>query len=746
MIPLLYALLLLATAGLLYRRLRGRTLEQLVRRPPPRSDLNAVVSTLSYIEHELIKHRIPVLSSLMAKRTWNDQDRLLLERTVGHQESSLSSEFARYLDMVQRAAGRTLVNFGRDKVISRASRVIAQIQRTGERWARSQDHPGGGPSPLERKPIEEACQWLQAPFREYLLELNRSLLCTPITRTRLLASARRGLLQAEQQAECTVAEPPPDCVARILAADLDVALRNLVRNAVQAQPGSSATRRVHLDVLVTIDETGEESILIRVHDTNPTLLSRSQIYGREAKRGLGLVTAALARHQGALRCLPSELPGFTKMMEIRLPRSMHPPDPRALAIAGGRLAPYLLPASLVLAHGVLLWLLVIPYFTRLPVELDSLELPSPCHLEERAEGQWTSVVCTMLDPTGHPLSSPLAFTLRTEPAAMLQLHTEGADCPGVRLERPATIQVDLAACLASGQWEPHLTVFCSSLLYRPESRLTLKIRAPLERRLAAAQEAIDRAELPLARRLLPQLSGPEIEAAAPAEMAVAARCLAQAALVEGFALHLDTATDPSDVRRRLCSLWAEVQESTRIIREAASPLSGREAAAWEVEADFLDSQGHLWLEGNLEQAARLLAEIDSFASAGPVATARFYLALLGSEGVGQVSLDRLETALRALHVNHERPLLASSVDPGSTFLVQLVGSPALFGQMQAIPVPEAICALLEGAPDLYLPSGLAQSLGATCNLRELDPIASGYRDWAGAYLRRIAGPIDCREY
>ena len=161
MIILAYGVVVAVTLWLLSAYFRGRTVEGLIRNPPAGSDLAAIVSTLSYLEHELIKHRVPVVRSLVAKRVWNQEDYRLLARTIGSGDSAMSAEFRRYLEGVQRGAGRTLVNIGRDRAFGRAEQAFELIAKYGERWLRSAE--GTSPSLRERDAIEEVCSWLSGP-------------------------------------------------------------------------------------------------------------------------------------------------------------------------------------------------------------------------------------------------------------------------------------------------------------------------------------------------------------------------------------------------------------------------------------------------------------------------------------------------------------------------------------------------------------------------------------------------------
>jgi hypothetical protein len=334
MIAAAYAGLWFVTIAVLYRHFRGRTVEQLFRNPPSGSDLNAIVTTLSYLEHELIKHRVPVIRSLLAKKTWNAADWQLLNRVLGHGETAIQTELKQYFGDVQTGAGRTRVNFNRDRPFRLAAQHVSTVQANGDRWLRGSH--GSGPNPGDRAAVDEACEWLAGPFRRYLVELERSVLRCSVTKVRLERSSRRGLAEAATDTELTTDEPPEDCVVRSLGADFDLVIRNLVRNAAQAEVPGGGPQRVHIDVQEQLEPTGEENVLVRIHDASPVMLTSEMIYGRESKRGLGLVTRALARNGGAVRCLPSDRDGFEKLLEVRLSRSLHEPDLDAQSIARPR--------------------------------------------------------------------------------------------------------------------------------------------------------------------------------------------------------------------------------------------------------------------------------------------------------------------------------------------------------------------------------------------------------------------------
>ncbi|MCA9564765.1 MAG: hypothetical protein KC561_14815, partial [Myxococcales bacterium] len=170
MILAAYITLAVATGLVLIRHFRGRLVASLFFSPPEGSDLRAIVGYLAQLEHELIKHRVPVVRGLAAKGAWNDEDFDLLQRTVGTPGLTILDEFRSYQNGIQRGAGRTLVNFDRDRAFWEASRRMLVIQREGERWLRGMPST---PSAADRRRVDEAAAWLAGPFRRFLIELSR---------------------------------------------------------------------------------------------------------------------------------------------------------------------------------------------------------------------------------------------------------------------------------------------------------------------------------------------------------------------------------------------------------------------------------------------------------------------------------------------------------------------------------------------------------------------------------------------
>jgi signal transduction histidine kinase len=120
--------------------------------------------------------------------------------------------------------------------------------------------------------------------------------------------------------DVTIGDIPPDVAVELYRVDLELVLRNLVRNALAAAARGPAPRQVAVDVQVDLEATGEEVVRIRVRDTNPDPLPPLSAAPQPA-RGLGLVRTALERGDGSLETSLAE-PPFCKCVAVRLFRAM----------------------------------------------------------------------------------------------------------------------------------------------------------------------------------------------------------------------------------------------------------------------------------------------------------------------------------------------------------------------------------------------------------------------------------------
>lgn len=713
MLLVLYLVLLAGTALYLARRFRGRTVEGLIRRPPEGSDIRLIVNSLGYIEHELIKHRIPVLRSLFAKRRWGAEDWPLLERTVGHGETSLLAELDGYYNGIQRGAGRTLVNFRKDPAFRRARAAIQRIQRAGEEWV--QERPAPGPDPRGRESLDAAAEWLASDFRRYLLELRRSVFRCPVRQPTLERNARRALSETAGQIQLSLALPPAHCVAHILPSDLDLVVRNLVRNAAAAPRPKGVGAKVHVEVEEALEETGEESVLIRIHDNSPARLTREQIYGRQANRGLGLVTSALNRHQAAVVCRPSARQGFEKTLEVRLNRSLHEPDPGALAAGGQGRVGMLAAALLVVGHCLLLAFVVVPFVVAEPIAWPARRTPPACTTSG------SDVVCSTLDGQGQPLRDPLVFELNQVGRGALVGQT-GPECLKVSLVDRG-LRVDPRPCFDSGDYEPSAILTVESPWFARSARLRLDFRANADELLELGRglvlvEDFDRAG-PVFAHLL---------------------SLAPSRLSQEQRLESHWWRGTSAVLRgrgqdeRACDLLAVTRQSVDALESA---LASAAPSSWRPRSAYLGALGEVWLAHDLDEGIDLLREIASMEPADrSVQSARYLLAIIAATRTDVVPQEELERHLTRLDRSHRRPSVVA-VGQSATLVLEVHGA------WLDIPIPEALCAFGSYFADTHLPPDLRRTTALHCGGQLPHPaVAEALARTAGELRHMVAR--ECR--
>ena len=707
MIPGLYFAVLTFSLGAIYLYFRGRTVEGVVRRPPEGSDLKLVVGNLSYIEHELIKHRVPVIRSLLGKGRWSEDDWDLLARTLGAGEASLVAELDGYLGGIQRGAGRTLVNFTRDRAFNHARRQVQVIQKTGDRWARERRKPS--PEQHERTRVELAASWLAGDFRKYLLELRRSVFRCHVTTATLEGSSRRGLMEAGKNSELTVDPPREDCIAHILPSDLDLVIRNLVRNATQASHSSDLDAELHIEVEEVCEETGEESLLIRVHDNCPQMLTREQIYGREATRGLGLVTTALNRYQGAVRCIPSSREAMVKAMEVRLQRSLHEPDDAARTIGKPRTLSMVLPVAFVLFHALVIGTVMTEYFADYPIETIRISLPDHCAMERRTAKD-ASIVCETLNDTRELRDGPTELRITGEVSNGLSSSLSGDDCLDARLDSSSLV-IDISKCLNDGHLTPSTSLELSSPLVNRDVVLAISFRSTVAQLLEAAQSALHGNDFESAGTILTFLSGD----GAPAlnrEEAMEVRYW------KGLRLVLIGQSLPRVGPRESEALRCRLAEEAAGVVAFLNGTNWREdqqVASLHTRASYLDAIAHLWLRGDPISAAlrlRGIAEIEPADRA--VQSARLLLMLLGAMELGDVSKAEVVDNLFRLDHSYRNPAVVAAGHSAELVL-------ELPGVWLDIPIPEALCTFDRAFPDLDSGPLAETLLREVCDLRRPHP-------------------------
>lgn len=355
---------------------RGHTIQELVRNPPPQVDLPEFVTILSYLHHELIKHRLPLVRTISARplEQISPEDVLLLQEGVtgGAGRPSLVGELDGYLQGLQRASGRIHLNLWRDPLVRRARRACVQIQKVADGLSGRQSL-----RPSEHRRLREAEEVLNGWFRPRLqalrssvlsLQLDRDLFDEPVERVQ----RELGLPEVRVDMPALAGDGPQ---VRMLRADFNLVLRNLVRNALQHSAQATGSPRVAMELDRRVELTGEESVLLRIYDTDPTVLKRQQLYGGQIGRGLNLVTTTLRRYGGSLRSARSRREGFAKFMEVRLFQADFDEEAAELLRRPGLLNRFF-PAALFSSLGLILALSVAGMLGYVPDPVEQLLRPS----------------------------------------------------------------------------------------------------------------------------------------------------------------------------------------------------------------------------------------------------------------------------------------------------------------------------------------------------------------------------------
>ena len=312
---------LIAVCAILWVWYRGYTIKDLVGRPPEEVNLPEVVTILSYLHHELIKHRLPLVRTVAGRAIDavqpNDVDMLKQAVTGLADRPSLTKELEGYLSGLQRAAGTVRLNFWRDPLVRRSRRACRMIQEVADGLGeRNQLRPS------EHRRLRKADAELDQWFRPRLQALRNTVLLLPLTPETLKEPVRRATQEiANKNAVVDLPELEEPIQVKMLRPDFDLVLRNLVRNALVAS-ASAGEARVAIEIATRLELTGEEAVLLRIHDTDPTILSRDQLYGGKLGRGLNIVTTTLRRYNASISCKKSKREGFAKFMEVRIGRAL----------------------------------------------------------------------------------------------------------------------------------------------------------------------------------------------------------------------------------------------------------------------------------------------------------------------------------------------------------------------------------------------------------------------------------------
>lgn len=314
-------LLALAALFLLARR-RGPT-RSLAELAALRPELHPAIAYLvATIRHELLKHRIGAVSSgvrsLVSATGPLDERReaqraFVAERLYGGEPLLLAWES--HVGAFERALGPELDMRRRDPAFRAADRAMRAIAKLEPRVRR-----GDAPALAALARHEESLRGLDASLARLVAGLVRTRLDAALVRE-VLDAVRGEIAAGEVKLDGVAIDvPDPAPFVEVFRVDLVLVLKNVVRNAVLAVGRGEAPRRIGVEVQVELLPTGEENVALRVLDSSPEVLTTEAIAERRVDRGLGLVTAALTRYDGAI-LVEEASPPYRKAICIRFFRA-----------------------------------------------------------------------------------------------------------------------------------------------------------------------------------------------------------------------------------------------------------------------------------------------------------------------------------------------------------------------------------------------------------------------------------------
>ncbi len=328
-------ILLSIPLALIWRRVRGASLPQLLERSP--SCFPEVARILSLIRHEILKHNTAFLSDVGRALELDEPDAearatLLARRLFGDAADSdrdphrgerrgIYGRFLGYvgeLEQVARAHGVTLNLRRKDPTFKAMLRAFDDVAAKAK-WLR---HPGGlRPS----KKLELARVLLRAGdvlgrrAFDRLSDVIRSL-CIARVDAEFIAAVYEEVATEDKFGAVTISplviEGEGERV-RIFPSDLHDILANVLRNSlmssvmyVEPPIGLGVELATEVD-----DITGLSSLAIRIKDRSPERLTNEMLRGRYVERGMGITADLLSRYDGSIAVEPE--PGWEKAVVLR---------------------------------------------------------------------------------------------------------------------------------------------------------------------------------------------------------------------------------------------------------------------------------------------------------------------------------------------------------------------------------------------------------------------------------------------
>ena len=305
---------LAVTTFLLVQFFRGRgiALDRLVAQSPEFHP--AVAYLVGSLRHELLKHRIGAARDALAKEEVDDEELSFLRGRL-YGGTPLVDAWEGHLVAFRRAIGPR-VDLSRDRAFRGAGRAVREIAKL-EDGLREDADAGARKKALQRLASAHA---ELVRFDERLADLVHGLVRTDVDEGLLrevVAEVREEYTAGQVELDrVEVFGPEDEVVLEVFRADLVLVLKNVVRNAIIAVGRADAPRALRVDVRVELEPTGDETVRLRVLDSNPEALDTSVLFDRRVDRGLGLVAAAVHRYGGTIDVEPADEEGYEKAVVV----------------------------------------------------------------------------------------------------------------------------------------------------------------------------------------------------------------------------------------------------------------------------------------------------------------------------------------------------------------------------------------------------------------------------------------------
>ena len=340
----LLLVLLAVPIGMIYRRLRGASLAQLLARAP--KSFPEVARILSLIRHEILKHNTAFLSDvgralefdepdaevrvgIVARRLFGDAGELRRarrreapgdRRLASSRDQGIYGRFLGYVDELQkvgRTHGVALNLYRKDPIFSPMIRAFEDLRDLAA------VQPGRGE--FAARKLELAARLRRSGHElgrrafERLSSLIQSLCVVEVTPTMIREVF--GLCSAEsnfagvQLADLEV--KGEGAKVRVFRTDLEDILTNVLRNSLGSSVlyGPSPVQ-LGVELAIEVDEiTGLSTLAIRIKDRSTEQLSNEMLRGRYVERGMGITVDLLSRYDGSIAVEPE--PGWQKAVVLR---------------------------------------------------------------------------------------------------------------------------------------------------------------------------------------------------------------------------------------------------------------------------------------------------------------------------------------------------------------------------------------------------------------------------------------------